>query len=237
MVSQTRRSSHGFEADNMVKWYVVFGLCVLISGILQQTAIRDLEEKEGVRGKTIWLRGGLERVESFGVEGVVMCKMLQNLGKAAMKRKGRYHAQVLKMLLVIGGVEQNPGPMGFTQKNLMQRRGLMQWSHWNMDAAFQYARVGKDSSYEARVERLLNLCEPNSNAANQLCEQHESLMNDWRTQKENYQTQKKIDEAQDLQEIRQAEELLVQAPSRVNQLVSQYQEVSENEKAAIAIQR
>ena len=233
-MSQLRRSSHGFEADSMVKWYVVFGVCVLISGIIQQTTFRRLEERYG---RVAYEQANLERVETFGIEGVVFCKILQDLERIMMKRGGRHHAQVLATLLVIGGVEQNPGPTGFMQKGLMMRRGITQWNHWNLDSSFQYARVGKDSSYEARVERLLSLCEPNSIAANQLCEQHETLMEEWKSHKNNYQTQKKIAEAQDLQEIRQAEELLVQAANRVNQLVSQYQEASDNEKAAIAIQR
>ena len=164
---------------------------MLISGVIQQTTLHGLEEKEQPFWTEVWGARSVESVEMFGVEGVVVCRMIQKVGKSATKQAGEYHAQVLKMLLVIGGVEQNPGPTSYVKRNMMQRKGIMQWSHWNLDSAFQYARVGKDQSYEARVERLLGLCEPNSNVSNQLCEQHESLMNGWRTQKENYQTQKK----------------------------------------------
>ena len=115
---------------------------------------------------------------SFGsIECVPMCpgglKMLlsgcQWLGM--MKRGGderRRQLMVLRALLQIGCVEMNPGPTPSSTETILKRPLVSVWTVFKVDILFQHARVGKDESIGAWVERFLAMCRPNSAAASLL---------------------------------------------------------------------
>ena len=72
---------------------------------------------------------------------------------------------MIETLLLISRVEPNPGPVG----SVKQRR-IEQWTVWNLNDAFGYAAIGADTTFAARVERLLKLCRPESLVAANLRE-------------------------------------------------------------------
>ena len=70
-------------------------------------------------------------------------------------QSARHWRRILEQLLIIGGVEQNPGPT----KSSAPRR-VEQFTVWNVNEAFEHAAVGADTSYPAQAERLLSQCRP-----------------------------------------------------------------------------
>ena len=134
----------------------------------------------------------LARLESGSTEHCICLRLLRRwyrrLKRGLVRQKHVRHVNaentvcgcptvraVIEVLLLIGGVEPNPGP---TPVGPSKPRRIEQWTIWNVSEAFRYAAVGADVSFAARVERLLKLCCPESLAASNLCEEYQRVSNE-----------------------------------------------------------
>ena len=118
-----------------------------------------------------------EAQSSGSIECVLMCRgglrmLLRSCQRIGIMKRGkgerRRRSMVLRALLQIGCVEMNPGPTPSSTEAMQKRPLVSVWTVFNVDILFKNARVGKDESIGARVERLLAMCRPDSVAASRL---------------------------------------------------------------------
>ena len=88
---------------------------------------------------------------------------------------------VIAMLLLISGIQPNPGPF---RKLIAKPKRIKQWTVWNINEVFNYASVGADAGFATHVERLLKLYRLESLAAANLCEAYQRISRQWSHEKE-----------------------------------------------------
>lgn len=132
----------------------------------------------GIEGRTT---GSVE----LALVGRMMSRGLERTARGMVRKwwkRDRHRRCVLAILLAIGGVESNPGPNPIPMQ-LRRRQLVSSWTVYNVDQLFQVASVGENTSFAARVSRLLQLLQPESLAAHQLCSLYSAGQANWNAEK------------------------------------------------------
>ena len=132
---------------------------------------------------------GVEQRATGSIELALVCRILGRCMERASRRRIRtwwaqekHRRLVLEIQLLIGGVEPNPGPPSGSVHQ--RRRQLVStWTVYNVDQLFQVASVGENTTFASRVSRLLQLLQPESLAAHQLCKLYNEAMERWEAEK------------------------------------------------------
>ena len=132
---------------------------------------------------------GLEIRATGSVELALASRVLGRcMARAARRRirtwwaREKHRRLVLEIQLMIGGVELNPGPNS-SPGHLRRRQLVSTWTVYNVDQLFQVASVGENTTFASRVSRLLQLLQPESLAAHQLCRLYNEAMERWEAEK------------------------------------------------------